>query len=354
MQYAIILLFSLWLIACENNIPEPTAAVMPNKSETLVVGYLPGYRGLVSHLEHIGLEQLTHLNLSFVNPNVDGELIKNDTLLCMAGKSIANVSGEEIRTVVTRAHQAGVKVLISVGGGLIPQCSGDWHNLLQTENRQNLVTMLIHLVDEFNLDGLDIDLEGILLTQIDNAGNYTPFIQALSAELKQRKKLLTTATASYVGGMVPLSSIAYFDMVNIMSYDAIGPTWGPAGTEHASYQHAEEHLLLWRQRGVDKNKLVLGLPFYGYGFGSYAGEHSFKDIITQFGQPAAHKDVVGTACATCSYVTYNGIANIRAKTALALQHGGGVMIWELTQDASGNNSLLKTISQQIQATQNQP
>ena len=354
MQYALILLFSLWLIACENNIPEPTAAVMQDKSETLVVGYLPGYRGLVSHLEHIGLEQLTHLNLSFANPDATGELINNDKLLCMAGKSTANVSGDEIRIVVERAHQVDVKVLMSVGGGIIPQCSGDWHNLLQTDNRQNLVTKLIHLVDEFKLDGLDIDLEGILLTQIDNAGNYTPFIQALSVELKKRKKLLTTATASYVGGMVPVSSIAYFDLVNIMSYDAIGPSWGPSGTEHASYQQAEEHLLLWRQRGVDKNKLVLGLPFYGYGFGSYAGEHSFKDILTKFGQQAANKDVVGNACASCSYVTYNGLTTIRAKTALALQHGGGVMIWELTQDASGNNSLLNTISQQIQATQSQP
>ena len=354
MQYALILLFSLWLIACENNIPEPTAAVMQDKSETLVVGYLPGYRGLVSHLEHIGLEQLTHLNLSFANPDATGELINNDKLLCMAGKSTANVSGDEIRIVVERAHQVDVKVLMSVGGGIIPQCSGDWHNLLQTDNRQNLVTKLIHLVDEFKLDGLDIDLEGILLTQIDNAGNYTPFIQALSAELKQRNKLLTTATASYVGGMVPVSSIEYFDMVNIMSYDAIGPSWGPTGTEHASYQQAEEHLLLWRQRGVDKNKLVLGLPFYGYGFGSYAGEHSFKEIVTLFGQQAANKDVIGSACASCSYVTYNGIATIRAKTALALQHGGGVMIWEVTQDASGNNSLLNTISQQIQATQSQP
>ncbi len=35
---------------------------------------------------------------------------------------------------------------------------------------------------------------------------------------------------------------------------------------------------------------------------------------------------------------YNGPATIRRKTELALQLAGGIMIWELSQDARGSDS----------------
>ena len=46
-------------------------------------------------------------------------------------------------------------------------------------------------------------------------------------------------------------------------------------------------------------------------------------------------------------VGYNGLATIRRKTALALDQAGGVMIWELTQDAAGANSLLAAVAQVV-------
>jgi chitodextrinase len=65
---------------------------------------------------------------------------------------------------------------------------------------------------------------------------------------------------------------------------------------------------------------------------------------------ALQQDVIGTVCVGCSYITYNGIPTIRNKTKLALQQGSGVMIWELSQDAPGANSLLAAISSEIGGT----
>jgi chitinase len=45
---------------------------------------------------------------------------------------------------------------------------------------------------------------------------------------------------------------------------------------------------------------------------------------------------------------YNGIPTIQRKTHLAVQRGSGVMIWELSQDADGANSLLEAIYQAAQ------
>lgn len=293
------------------------------------------------------LNKLTHINISFLNPNASGTLVAGDKMVCMPGVNDENISAAEVRYLVDKAHAAGVKVLASVAGGVIPECSGDWAVLLQPANRDNLVKNLIKYVDDFKLDGLDIDIEGVLLTNIDQAGNYTPFIQSLSAELKKRNKLLTCATASYEGGMVPVSSLPYFDFVNLMSYDTIGPSWGTAGVEHSTYEQAVAHIEIWKARGLSKDKLVLGVPFYGYGFGSFRSDYTFNDIVSQFGAESATLDLIGKACAGCSYITYNGLPTIKAKTRLALKEGSGIMIWEMSQDAPAPYNLLETIHGEI-------
>jgi len=119
------------------------------------------------------------------------------------------------------------------------------------------------------------------------------------------------------------------------------------GTEHSTYAMAQSHIATWQARGLPKSKLVLGLPFYGYGFNGYAASYGFSDIVNQFGAAAAQTDLIGTPCASCAYITYNGIPTIKAKTRLALQQGAGVMIWELSQDGTGANSLLSAVRAEI-------
>lgn len=316
-------------------------------ADTKVIGYIASFTDMKAAIDKTDLSKLTHINLSFTNPDAQGKLVNNGVMTCMPGMQGGNVSVEDVNYVIDKAQAAGVKVLASVAGGVIPACSGNWQALLQPANRQMLVDNLIAFMEEFGLDGIDVDIEGVLLTNIDNAGNYTPFIQALSAQLVARNKLLTCATASYVGGMIPVSSIPYFDFVNIMSYDAIGPSWGPAGAQHSPYSMAVDHVNLWKNRGLTKEQLVLGVPFYGYGFGTYKSDYTYASILSEFGADSANKDLIGNACAGCNYITYNGTATIKAKTKLGLEQGSGIMIWELSQDAAGANSLLKVIDDEI-------
>jgi GH18 family chitinase len=206
-----------------------------------------------------------------------------------------------------------------------------------------VVANLVQLVDSYGLDGIDVDIEGELLTLIDKAGNFMPFITELSAALKARGKLLTCATASYEGGMVPVASVPYFDLVGVMSYDAIGPSWGQAGSEHSSYEQAERDLQLWLQRGVPRERLILGVPFYGYGFGgSYKPNYPFREIRSEFGKSATKKDVVGKLCAGCAYITFNGTETLKRKAALARRLGGGIMVWEITHDTP-DHLLIRTL-----------
>lgn len=317
-------------------------AALADPAPPVVIGYVPAFKGMGPIMAKADLSQYTHVNLSFVNPDPTGAVALDGHMTCMPDAGGAQVTGEALQTAVNLAHAKGVKVLVSLGGGVIPQCSGDWRVMLEPQNRDIVVADLIKLVDDYGLDGLDVDIEGALLTEIDKAGNYTPFISALSEVLKARGKLLTCATASYKGGMIPISSIPYFDLVNVMAYDAIGPSWGTAGDEHSPLAQAKRDMDLWRARGVPKDKLVLGVPFYGYGFGDYRdGYGGMRDLIARYGEDILKADVIGKRCGGCSYITYNGLETLEKKAKLAADKGAGIMVWEISQDTD-DHRLIKT------------
>ncbi len=307
-----------------------TAQAAPRKP--VMVGYIAAFKGIDMTIARTRLDDYTHFNIAFANPDANGIFARDGQLTCMPAPFGAATGVAELRAQIAKLRAKGAKVLVSVGGGVIPSCSGDWQALLAPDKRDATVAALVALSDTLGLDGVDVDLEGELLTAIDRAGNYTPFIAALSQAMRARGKLLTCATASYEGGMIPLGSIPYFDLVNVMSYDAIGPSWGPAGAEHATLAMAQRDLKLWLDRGVARDRLVLGVPFYGYGFNGHAANWSYRDLVAAFPE-AAKGDTVGKACAGCRYVTHNGPATIEAKAQLARRDAGGVMVWELSQDS---------------------
>jgi chitinase len=287
-----------------------------------VVGYLRD--GNVTDGSYTGIDfsKITHLNIAFINPDQDGNFT------ALAG----------LNTVVNAAHAKNVKVLVSIGGGLAPAY---YSTLLSDAKRADFVARLTILVDDNNLDGIDVDLEG---ERVDN--NYEAFFTALSAAMKSRSKLLTAAIATAYKSQYTDAALAKFDFVNIMSYDKTGP-WNPSNPgQHSPYDMAVSDLDYWtNSRGIAKEKLSLGLPFYGYGFGNNApSDMSFGDIVAQY-PGSENNDQVSVNGGGIIY--YNGIPTIKSKTTLALKKSGGIMIWQLLQDVKGNNSLLKTINATI-------
>lgn len=303
----------------------------PASAAPVFVGYFPAFKGL-ARVAATPIDHYTHINIAFANPDAEGALMRDGAMTCMSGGANGAVTVAELRDAVMQLRARGAKVLLSTAGGYIPACSGDWAALMGGEGKAKLLADLLAIVDAAGLDGIDIDIEGVLLTRIDQAGNYTPFIAALSKALKARGKLLTVATASYEGGMIPVASVPYFDLVMPMSYDAIGPSWGVPGSEHSTYAQAETDIALWLGRGVARERLALGVPFYGYGFGKSAPGGGFNTLFAAHGDAVLTADLIGTACAGCDYITFNSPATLKRKAELARRRAGGVMVWEMTQD----------------------
>ena len=289
-----------------------------SKSTFRVIGYLPGKENLVQSANVIDYNKITHLNIAFINPDSSGTL----------------TTTENLREVAALAHAHNVKIMASIGGGGAPKY---YPSFLTGAKKTKLINDLVSLTIDANLDGIDVDLEGDLID-----ANYENFVIDLAAQLRQKNKMITAAIATAYKDQFTDKALAQFDFVNIMSYDRTGP-WNPAKPgPHAPYEMAEDDVEYWtKTRGIAKEKLTLGIPFYGYGFGGTAPESiSWKNILQQHPE-AIQKDEFNVNGGT---VYYNGIPTIRKKTSLALEKTSGVMIWQLMQDtASGNQSLLENI-----------
>ena len=287
-----------------------------NGQQQRVVGYLPNTLDVA-----IDFDKVTHLNLAFENPDAKGDL------------SFSPLNERYIQ----QAHAQGKKVLVSIGGGPASedeQLRARYFDLISDARRKDFVTRICAYLAEHELDGLDVDLEG----QCINEG-YGKFIQTLFETLKPKGLLLTAALTHANGGdRVPASAIPLFDFINIMAYDDTGP-WNPDRTgQHSSFEYAVASLNYWVGRGLPKSKAVLGVPFYGYGFGrDFNWGMSYAQIVSTYAD-ADKQDVAG------SHIYYNG-ADTMQKKAQYVVNGeyGGMMIWQLAQDAGGERSLLLVI-----------
>jgi len=133
-----------------------------------------------------------------------------------------------------------------------------------------------------------------------------------------------------------------FDFITVMSYDNAGTWTGPGA--HSSLQQAKDSIAFYKARGVAPDRIVLGVPFYGYCWGNCGGKSSayvlYKDVLARF--PDAWKQ--DWIDADGAQLSYNGTATMAAKTQLGRGYGG-VMIWELGGDVgtSDTHSLLRAI-----------
>jgi len=288
-----------------------------------VVGYVPNWISVATFANSFDYSKVSHINFAFQNPNSAG---------------IMSESSTGLSTLVTKAHAAGVKVLISLGGaGSASDATlqGYYFNLIKSANRTAFVQKISAYVDQYNLDGVDVDLEGSAINS-----DYDGFITALVASMhgNNRGKLVTAALKhDYGGNNVLNSTLQKFDFINVMAYDATG-SWNNTPGQHSSMSYAQTALAFWTNKGLSKSKMTLGLPFYGYGWNGDAGNKSYSTIMAKYSS-AWNSDVIG------NIIYYNGVATIKSKTTYAKNNGyGGVMIWELSNDVSGQYSLLAAIN----------
>lgn len=277
------------------------------KTGPAVVGFLPDYRAHA--VDRIPFEFLTDVIYFSIAPQWNGEL------------DLSHLDKSALKDVVRKAKRKGVDAYICVGGwnrsAAFPAMAGN------NAARYRFARELAEFCKKYKLRGADIDWEHPKSTK--DVRNYNQLLADLSVTFRD-KTLSLTASVPGRGKQLNASTFSLLDRVHVMAYDHAGP--------HSTYEHAIGDLRFWMEQGAPKNKLVLGLPFYGRNARREAV--AFGELIQREEVDVATDLIAGYHC--------NNTETIRRKTRLAVEGGfGGVMVWELSQDAPGAHSLLRAI-----------
>jgi chitinase len=310
------LLLSAALVGCSLPVA-PSSSVSPTPAPLTDPFKVVGYVTPAANLDAIDFSLLTHINYAFLIPRANGTTRPFG-------------APNHLRKLVALAHAHGVKVLIAVGGW-------GWDKEFETlaadpAIRAKLAKRLAEFCATYQLDGVDIDWE------YPNAGASADHFTALTIAIRSALPSGSLVTAAVLADGaeaqgVTNEAVELLDFINLMAYD------GPR-EDHSSFSMAERSIQSWIGRGVARERVVLGVPFYGRPGNATYRTLLANDPATADGDRILYKGVEQN---------YNGPATIRRKTELALATAGGVMIWELSQDARGTDSLLRVIGETVAA-----
>ena len=296
----------------------PTAAAAPAHE---IVGYYPGWKSAAfpADAAHIDATQLTVLLFAFLdtcwnghhgNPNPAAGVV--DACHAASGAAAAPpdgalVFGDAARDGATLHALAALKqrnprlrVFASVGGW---NWSNQFSNLAATPSaRATFAASAVALLRRYAIDGIDIDWEyptaagvpctaGQVCERPDDKQNYVTLARELRAAFDTAGRtdgkhyaitIASGATDKFVkdpnGSSSWLARLAdSLDWINLMAYDYHMP-WDarnghlaalggdPKDPAYASGYDDASAVQRYREAGVAMHQLVLGVPFYGYGW----------------------------------------------------------------------------------------
>lgn len=333
-----------------------------SQQTTRLLGYYPSWSKYNNppyaySADQIPYKQLTHIAHAFVQlgQKADGTLKMPPGYLEPA--------------LIARAHAAGVKVLVSIGGGDGVQ-GPRFNRMARTEAyRQAFVHNVHDFLSANGYNGVDIDWE---VPNAKDMSNCTTLMQELRAELPAGQWLISMATPSDprswgqgfdIPALAPL-----VDFMNVMTYDFTGVWAGYAGLNSPLLQDPADPIqsgsvqtsmdLYANTYGVPPAQLNIGTPFYGYAFdgvdalwaacsGCTVNQQNYGSTI----KPLLHssdwtresdtnaKSPYLVNSALPGLITYDNATSTSKKMRYILKERGfgGVFMWELSADYDGRS-----------------
>lgn len=285
---------------------------------------------------------MTHINYAFahVNDTFDGVRVDNPERL------------KEI--VALKEKNPALNVMVSVGGW----GSGRFSEMASNDvKRMSFAEDCLRIVEEFGLDGIDIDWEyptsdaaGISASPADRE-NFNILMGELRSALGP-DRLLTLASSAYAEYIDFHSCICYLDFVNVMTYDMAdapkhhSPLYASENTKGSCEGAVKAHV----EAGVPIYRLVLGVPFYGRG-GEVMKSRDYKDI-----RPEGEFVEMWDDVAQAPYIAdkdgnlvlgYDNPRSLSLKCGFIKENGLlGAMYWDYAGD-NGSGDLQKTLSKEL-------
>ncbi len=333
-----------------------------------LIGYV-GIRDLKDLISD-DIELLDGINLAFGK-------VENNMVVC----GLDAVRDELARV---RAQKPELKIVLSVGGW---GAGGFSEAAYTAEGRRAFARSCRAIVDEYKLDGIDIDWEypcisiaGIGASPEDKE-NFTRLLGEIRQELDrdaQERYLLSIAGGgdSYYTRCTELGKACeYLDYVQLMSYDLRGGFSLQSGHHTNLYSNqadlqkvsTDEGVKAYLEAGVPKEKLIIGAAFYSrwwkgvadvnhgwmqhareagvYGpdFGELEEQYVNKNGYTRYWDDEAKAPYLFDGN---TFISYDDEQSLAEKVKYAKEKGlAGVMFWEYKCDPT--HTLIQALSNAI-------
>jgi chitinase len=356
-----------------NIISVTTASVTPPLNTSLtnkVVGYYAAWSNYLGYTpDKIDASKLTHINYAFAN-------IGSDLKISLGYPDIDLNNFKLLNTL--KQTNPNLKTLISIGGWT---WSGKFSDVALTEQSRSIFAdSCVDFIVQHGFDGVDIDWEypvsGGLTTNVkrpEDKENFTLLLKTLREKLDargvidQKHYLLSIAGGASTGyaSNTELSILhQYLDYATIMTYDLHG-TWDSYTDFNAPLYNnsdvspqykgsVDSSINAWLNASFPKEKLVMGVPFYGYIYSSVkntnnglyqtfsgANSVSYDTIATNYLNAPGYTRYFHTQSMVpwlfngSVFISYEDPQSIALKADYIQSKGlGGAMIWELSQDSN--------------------
>jgi len=247
-----------------------------------VMGWVPAY-GIEASMKALSAapaigQAMTRLGLQFWNPAVDGKGV----VLAPVDATGRPVTAADVKRLQAWARSHGVQPLLTVYNNSQVINRWDWPLARRAfaEHPAEFGAALVAAVEQWDLDGVDLDLEGEGDFSTDRAA-YAAFVRQLAAALKAKGKILTVDSfhspcanapnmrwwSDWAGDVATIHSMGYEDL-----YEGSKATFTPEGKpvcEGGATLFRYSWQLDWGVKaGYRRDQIVMGMPTWVDAWGS--------------------------------------------------------------------------------------
>lgn len=357
MKYFILFCLSIGVITSCNvkSVEKPSMVIMAY--------YVPGQVTPAN----LPLDKLTHIIFSFTE-------VVNDQMKFRSAEAADRLKELSAQ----KKNHPRLKVMVACGGW--GGSSGFSEMAADLSKRKKFVASVIDFINDYDLDGLDMDWEYPGLPGNDNPHlpedkeNFTSLMKELREAMDATGKDLILSFASagwerYYDHIELNEVMRYADYMNVMTYDQVGggsPVTGhhtSLKSSSSSQRSADAIIRYCIDQGVSPGQIVIGAAFYGRSWKGVAPENNglaqatkgaWKSAIiySEIAESYVNKegfnrywDEIAQApylynAKDSLFITYDDPQSVALKTSYAKENRlGGIMFWQLTQDTPSGDLL---------------
>ncbi|MEW6447861.1 MAG: LysM peptidoglycan-binding domain-containing protein [Bacillota bacterium] len=217
--------------------------------------------------------------------------------------------------------------------------------LSSPESRSRCIANIIRLIESYGFDGINMDFEGIRVSDRDN---LSLFYQELGDRLREKGYLFTVAVPAKSDDWSNPWAAPYdysaigraADLVVLMMYNEHGfPGSGPGPVSSIGFNHA---VLKYAVEKIPRHKIIAAEPVFGFDFNLQTNKYEYlsHELVMQRVKDFAADPMLDTASQTpfFSYITnnqrhevwYENAESLKRKLDLIREYDiAGLALWRL-------------------------